>query len=268
MSKKDRAASRMGAIEWAVVAIIAIAIIACGARFAADRMAEPAPEEAAQAAEEAQERAAQERISSMSAEAREIDAVLANGIWQTGDAQAQAAFHDGKVEVMHATRAEEPIEYAIGTSSSAEESNAYSGVTDVTYTFVLALPAGESIATLTQAQGSSGIDGNWKLSCEGLLSGAVLENQPETGKVEVEGMGSEVEGALGGKEAREKLTAELSDFCTRTFPTAKGCVWDQMVTVNYPEDRAEIRFTVDNRAQTKLLVYYNFADKTINIQEG
>lgn len=255
-----------GLLTKAVIVICAIAVVACAARWAAENV--PTAEEEAPMEEEAQVDAEQERIASMDADARDVEEVLIDGTWQTDDARTQVVFKDGAYQVTANLNQADPVPYEIGVVEQRSDTNNYRGETDVTYVFVLKTPAGESIAEAHQVQSVMGVDGAWKLTCEAILSGDELTNQPVTEIVEVQNMGDEVNEALGGADAAKKLKDELSDFCTRTFPTAKGVVFDQALTIDYLEDRAEARFTVDNRAQTKLLVYYNFADGSVNIAEG
>lgn len=263
-SKVDSASG--GLLTKAVIVICALIALLCLAKYALP--AQAGSQDAESAAEQAAEQDEQARLAALSTDEREVEAILANGVWVSDDARMQASFSKGQLTTVTDTTQADPVNYEIDTVSVKREQNSSRGTTIVTYTFVMRVDAKEAIAFLSQVQSATGVDADWQLESDALLSGEQLTNQPITGHVEVVGLDSSADSALGGADARERLVDEVEDFCTRTFPTAKAAVWDSKLTIDYPKDRAEARFTVDNRAQTKLLVYYNFADGSVNIQEG
>lgn len=121
---------------------------------------------------------------------------------------------------------------------------------------------GTYIMELMRATDEAGTEVTMGLACDAFKHSGYARADAAGGLV-VSGLNSEINLMLG--EQADQLKTELTDYCSKHYPSAGTATWDGRAEVDYEEGTIKLVFTLDNQAKTHVYVTYSINNHTFDI---
>lgn len=190
--------------------------------------------------------------------------LLQANLWTTQASSSQAHFADNSITESQTGQSDKIKPFVIASLKHEKISEGGAGYIQK-YTGSVDIGDKDSIFTLSQTCSASGVEQPWVLECDAFDYATRYVLSQAATDLQIIGINDGVTLLLGNSDNVARMCQQLTEYCSRKYPTASVATWDKSALIDYVQNTLMLTFELNNQSKTKIQVMCELGGATFEI---